>query len=56
MRTIGLTNVRVYASGENLYYWSKRKGFDPRSSFWGTSSETSYSQMRTFTGGITVQF
>ncbi len=56
VRTIGLTNVRVYASGENLYYWSKRKGFDPRSSFWGTSSETSYSQMRTFTGGITVQF
>lgn len=53
---LGLTNVRVYASGENLYYWSKRKGFDPRSSFWGSSSETSYAQVRTFTGGLTVQF
>ena len=53
---LGLTNVRVYASGENLYYWSKRKGFDPRSSFWGSSSESSYAQVRTFTGGITVKF
>lgn len=53
---LGLTNVRVYASGENLYYWSKRKGFDPRGSFWGSSSETSYAQVRTFTGGLTVQF
>jgi len=53
---LGLTNVRIYASGENLYYWSKRKGFDPRSSFWGTSSETSYAQVRTFTGGLTIQF
>ena len=54
--TLGLTNLRVYVSGDNLYYWSKRKGFDPRSSFWGTSSETAYSQVRSFTGGITVQF
>lgn len=53
---LGLTNVRVYASGENLCYLSKRKGFDPRSSFWGSSSESSYAQVRTFTGGITVQF
>ncbi len=53
---LGLTNLRVYVSGDNLWYWSKRKGFDPRSSFWGTSSETSYSQVRSFTGGITVQF
>ncbi len=53
---LGLSSVRVYASGDNLYYWSKRKGFDPRGSFWGTSSETSYSPVRTITGGITVQF
>ncbi len=53
---LGLTSLRVYFSGENLCYWSKRKGFDPRSSFWGSSSATSYSQVRTFTGGLTVQF
>lgn len=53
---IGLSGVRVYASGENLFYLSKRKGFDPRGSFWGSSSESSYSQVRTFTGGLTVTF
>lgn len=53
---LGLTGVRVYASGENLCYWSKRKGFDPRGSFWGSASSTGYSQVRTFTGGLTVQF
>lgn len=56
VNTLGLSNVRVYVSGDNLYYWSKRKGFDPRGSFWGTSNENSYSQIRSFTGGITVQF
>ena len=56
VNTLGLSNVRVYVSGENLYYWSKRKGFDPRGSFWGASSESAYSQVRSFTGGITIQF
>lgn len=54
--TLGLSSMRVYVSGDNLYYWSKRKGFDPRGSFWGTSSENAYSPVRTITGGITVQF
>lgn len=49
-------NVRVYVQGDNLYYWSKRKGFDPRGSFWGSTTTTSYSQVRTFTGGVTIQF
>lgn len=53
---IGLSNLRVYVSGDNLYYWSKRKGFDPRGSFWGSTSTSAYSPMRTFTGGLTVQF
>lgn len=30
---IGLSSLRVYVSGDNLCYWSKRKGFDPRGSF-----------------------
>ena len=56
VQRLGLTNVKVYVSGDNLYYWSKRKGFDPRSSFTGSASATGYSQARTFTGGITLQF
>ncbi len=53
---MGLSNLRVYVSGDNLHYWSKRQGFDPRGSFWGSTSTTSYSPVRTFTGGLTLQF
>lgn len=53
---LGLSNLRLYISGDNLCYWSKRKGFDPRGSFWGSTSTSTYSPMRTFTGGLTVQF
>ncbi len=53
---LGLSNLRLYVSGDNLCYWSKRKGFDPRGSFWGSTSTSTYSPMRTFTGGLTVQF
>ena len=53
---IGLSGIKVYVSGDNLCYISKRKGFDPRSSFTGSASATGYSQMRTITGGINLQF
>ncbi len=53
---MGMSSVRVFVSGDNLYYWSKRQGFDPRGSFWGSTSTTSYSPVRTFTGGLTIQF
>lgn len=53
---LGLSNLRLYVSGDNICYWSKRKGFDPRGSFWGSTSTSTYSPMRTFTGGLTVQF
>ncbi len=53
---LGLSNLRLYVSGDNLCWWSCRKGFDPRGSFWGSTSTSSYSPVRTFTGGLTVQF
>jgi hypothetical protein len=51
-----VSSLRVYASAENVYYWSKRKGFDPRQSFSETANATRYSPMRTISGGITVTF
>lgn len=56
VKKIGMSKIRVYAAGENLYYWSKRKGFDPRGSFWGTTSTSTYAPVRMITGGITLQF
>ncbi len=54
---IGLSSIRLYVSGENLTYWSKRKGFDPRISYAGSvSSSICYAPARTVTAGLTVQF
>ncbi len=51
-----VSSLRFYVSAENLYYWSARKGFDPRQSFSSSTTATRYSPMRTISGGITVKF
>ena len=53
---VRVSSCRLYAAVENLYYWSARKGFDPRQSFSSTTSATNYSPMRTVSGGITLKF
>jgi TonB-linked SusC/RagA family outer membrane protein len=50
-----MDRLRVYVTGQNLYYWSARKGFDPRSSD-TVGSYGDYSPIRSFTGGLTVNF
>lgn len=56
IQRFGLGSIRVYLAADNLYYWSKRKGFDPRGSFSGSSSTATYSPSRTVSGGIKVTF
>ena len=46
-----IQNLRVYAICDNVWYWSARKGFDPRG-----GSVAYYSPIRTITGGVTVTF
>ena len=53
---LGLSNLRIYVSGENLTYWSKRKGLDPRINSTGAVNNTKYAPARTITGGLSVQF
>ena len=53
---LGISKVRVYASGENLCFWSARKGLDPRYDYGSTEALASYSLMRTIMGGIQVSF
>ena len=55
-RKFDVQSIRVYCSAENVYYWSKRKGFDPRQAFDDSTNATRYSPMRTISGGITVTF
>lgn len=52
----GISKIRVYAAGENLGFWSARKGLDPRYSFTGTASLAVYSPVRTVSGGVQITF
>ena len=51
-----INSLRIYASAENVYYWSKRKGFDPRQSYSSMTNPTYYSPMRTFSLGLKLTF
>lgn len=52
---IQINEVRLYCTAENVALWSKRKGLDPRQGY--TSSDNStYSPMRTISGGVRVSF
>lgn len=49
-------SIRLYVAGENLCFWSARKGFDPRSAYSGTTTVPVTSPIRTVMGGIQVSF
>ena len=51
-----IANMRVYVAGENLCFWSARKGFDPRYSYSGNEQVGAYSPMRTISGGLEITF
>ncbi|MDH1882623.1 hypothetical protein [Empedobacter sp. GD03797] len=52
---IGLSNLRVYVSGENLYSWTARQGLEPAQSFNGTTTYR-YTPSRTVSLGLNVSF
>lgn len=54
-RKIGIESIRIYGAAENVALWSKRRGLDPRQGYYNSNSST-YSPIRTFSGGIKVQF
>jgi TonB-linked SusC/RagA family outer membrane protein len=64
IKSLGLTSVRVYAACDNVFYWTRRKGYDPRTALDGQVrvedntdvNFTYYQPIRTISGGITVKF
>lgn len=56
LTNLGLSKLRVYATGENLCFWSARKGLDPRYSYSSSESINVYSPVRTIMGGIQLTF
>ena len=55
-RKIGINNARIYLACDNVYYWSRRQGFDPRYSYSGSTNYANYSPMRTISGGVNLKF
>ncbi len=51
-----LGKLRIYCSADNVAYWTRRRGFDPRNSLSGSSSGGGYSPIRAISGGISVNF
>lgn len=50
VKSAGISSVRVYLTGDNLWYVSRRKGLDVR------QTSDSYSALRTVSGGVTLTF
>lgn len=53
---LGLNSVRVYCTADNIFYISKRKGFDPRGAFNGATDYSTYSPVKSISGGLNIQF
>ena len=51
-----VNRLRVYVACDNIYYWSCRRGLDPRQSFSGATSNALNSPVRTISGGLNITF
>lgn len=56
MRKIHLQSLRLYAVADNVALWSARRGLDPRQGFATSDSGSSYSPIRSISGGLTLTF
>ena len=52
----GVGKMRIYLACDNVWYWSKRQGLDPRQAINGITNPYYYAPIRTFSGGVTVTF
>ncbi len=55
-RKFFVEKLRIYVVCDNVWYWSRRKGFDPRQSMNGATNMYYYPQVRTISGGLSVTF
>lgn len=53
---IGVKRARVFASAENLYFFSAKKGFNPVGSISSVTDNSSYTHARTVTFGVNFGF
>ena len=55
LKKIGIDQLRIFATGDNLYLLSARKGMDPQYNFTGTQDYV-YSPSRNITFGVDLKF
>ena len=55
-KNLHVNRFRIYVACDNILYWSRRQGFDPRFSFAGTTNSAVNSPVRTISGGINLTF
>ncbi len=53
---LNIYNMRVYLSGENLFYLSARQGLDPRQTLKGYTNPELSSPLRTVSAGVSLTF
>ena len=51
-----VNKLRVYVACDNVWYWSKRQGLDPRQSIGGGTNPYYHAPVRTISGGVSVTF
>ena len=56
VRKLFINRLRIYVACDNIIYWSRRQGFDPRFSFAGTTNSAVNSPVRTISGGLNITF
>lgn len=56
MDKIKVSKLRIYVTADNIWYWSRRRGLDPRMSFTGSTGDSYCSPVRTVSGGLTITF
>jgi len=52
----GIARARVFASAENLYFWSAKKGFNPVGGLTGPTGNAAYTHARTINFGVNFGF
>ena len=55
-RKMKIDRIRIYLSCDNIAYFSRRRGLDPRQSISGETSNAFTSPVRTLSGGLNITF
>ncbi|NEV94777.1 SusC/RagA family TonB-linked outer membrane protein [Psychroflexus sp. YR1-1] len=56
LESVGVSNLDLYVSGDNLFISSSREGFNPTTSQTGNSGRGRYAPLSTFTFGLRARF